>query len=151
MSGPFPRYLNARHAERTGVGRREPSALSDVELTARLMSPLARCAASGMHPDAWFPVAKKPDLARREAFRALVVCEHCPVRAECLEVSMRQWEWPGLGRHGIWGGFIEAERGMLHQAWSAGVPVTMLMRFGRRAGPSHPVEPQTGQRSPPAA
>jgi hypothetical protein len=104
-----------------------------------------------MHPDAWFPVAKKPDLARREAFRALVVCEHCPVRAECLEVSMRQWEWPGLGRHGIWGGFIEAERGMLHQAWSAGVPVTVLMRFGRGAGPSYPVEPQTGQRSPPAA
>jgi Transcription factor WhiB len=37
----------------------------------------------------------------------------CPVRAECLELSLRLWE--GSGHHGIWGGTLEYERGALRR------------------------------------
>jgi Transcription factor WhiB len=151
MSTPFPSRVHTQQADRASAGREEPTALSDLELTARLMSPLARCAMSDMDPDAWFPVAKKPHLARREGSRALAVCQQCAVRAECLEVSMRQWEWPGLGRHGIWGGFVEADRTVLHRAWSSGVPVMALLRSRDPARQSHVAEPRTGQQPAPAA
>jgi len=151
MSTPFPPHVPARRSDRTCADRKEPSALSDRELTTRLMSPLVRCATSGMDPDSWFPVAKKPHLARRQASRALAICQQCPVRAECLEVSMRQWPWPGLGRHGVWGGFVEADRAVLYQAWRAGVPVTALLGSRSPSAVGRVTEPQAEQQPGPAA
>ena len=55
---------------------------------------------------------------------------------------MRQWQWPSLGRHGIWGGFVEADRALLHQAWRAGIPVTTLLRSRGPADQSPRAEQQ---------
>ena len=60
-----------------------------------------------LDPDQWYPVSARIDLARREAAAALAVCAACPVRKQCLELSLRQWY---IGRHGIWGGLLAAER-----------------------------------------
>jgi len=104
----------------------KPASLTDRELTARVVSPLAKCTGSAVDPDEWFPVAAAPEAARIEAARALALCAICPVRAECLELSMRRWNT--IGRHGILGGFVEAERGALHARWLAGTPVATLLR-----------------------
>jgi hypothetical protein len=45
--------------------------------------------------------------ARREAAAAIAVCITCPVRAECLTLSLRHWD---IGQHGVWGGLVPAER-----------------------------------------
>jgi hypothetical protein len=71
----------------------------------------AACAASGIDPDAWFPVSRDPDSARREAADALAVCGACLVRARCLELSFRQ---RAVGQYGIWGGTLPGERKALH-------------------------------------
>ncbi len=86
----------------------EPADVTVDELSATVMSPLARCAGSALHPDEWYPIARKPARARAEAARALAECAVCPVRAECLELSMRVWD--AGGQHGIWGGLVEADR-----------------------------------------
>jgi transcription factor WhiB len=104
----------------------KPGGLTDRELTTRVVSPLAKCTGAAVDPDEWFPVAAAPEAARMEAARALALCAVCPVRAECLELSMRRWNT--IGRHGILGGFVEAERGALRARWLAGTPVTTLLR-----------------------
>ena len=104
----------------------KPGGLTDRELTARVVSPLAKCTGAAVDPDEWFPVAAAAEAARMEAARALALCAVCPVRAECLELSMRRWNT--IGRHGILGGFVEAERGALRARWLAGTPVTTLLR-----------------------
>jgi len=104
----------------------KPGGLTDRELTTRVVSPLAKCTGAAVDPDEWFPVAAAPEAARMEAARALALCAICPVRAECLELSMRRWNT--IGRHGILGGFVEAERGALRARWLAGTPVTTLLR-----------------------
>jgi hypothetical protein len=104
----------------------KPAGLTDRELTARVVSPLAKCTGSAVDPDEWFPVAAAAEAARIEAARALALCAICPVRAECLELSMRRWST--IGRHGILGGFVEAERGALRARWLAGTPVATLLR-----------------------
>jgi Transcription factor WhiB len=104
----------------------KPGGLTDRELTARVVSPLAKCTGDAVDPDEWFPVAAAAEAARMEAARALALCAVCPVRAECLELSMRRWNT--IGRHGILGGFVEAERGALRVRWLAGTPVTTLLR-----------------------
>jgi hypothetical protein len=109
----------------------KPGGLTDRELTARVVSPLAKCTGAAVDPDEWFPVAAAPEAARMEAARALALCGVCPVRAECLELSMRRWTT--IGRHGILGGFVEAERGALRARWLAGTPVTTLLRLRARA------------------
>jgi hypothetical protein len=120
----------ARPLERTPV-----AGLTIAELLACVMSPLARCASSGLDPDEWFPVTAAATGARAEASRALALCAACPVREECLELSLRQWG--GVGRHGIWGGLVEAERAVLHAEWLAGVPVAALLRSAW-FGPGYP-------------
>lgn len=63
---------------------------------------------------------------------------------------MRQWDT--VGRHGIWGGFVEAERARLRVAWYAGTPATALVRLpstGTCGVSSSSL--QTAQQSPPAA
>lgn len=63
-----------------------------------------RAACRGSDPDEFFP---------EQGNRALVakaVCSRCPVRAECLEFAMRNYE-----RFGIWGGHTAKERRTLRK------------------------------------
>ncbi len=107
------------------AGRAMAASLTDEELAERVMSPLARCSGSATDPDEWFPVAAVVPAARAEAQHALALCAECPVQAECLEMSLRQWHT--IGKHGIWGGLVEAERAMAHREWLEGAPVTALL------------------------
>jgi Transcription factor WhiB len=70
----------------------------------------ARCADGALHPDQWFPVSPQPEIARREAAGAIAICSACPVRAQCLEFSLRHWN---VGQHGVWGGLVAADRAVL--------------------------------------
>jgi Transcription factor WhiB len=72
----------------------------------------ARCADAHLDADEWFPVSAQPESARREAAAAIAVCAACPVRAQCLMLSLRHW---GIGQHGIWGGLVPAERAALRR------------------------------------
>ena len=73
----------------------------------RLVTARASCAACDVDLDEWFPVAVTIASARREAAAALAVCGACPVRSHCLELSLRHWP---VGRHGVWGRMVAAER-----------------------------------------
>jgi WhiB family transcriptional regulator, redox-sensing transcriptional regulator len=72
----------------------------------------ARCAGSGLDPDQWYPVSTEPARARHEAAAAIAVCAGCPVRAWCLELSLRHWD---VGQHGVWGGLVAADRADLRR------------------------------------
>ena len=87
----------------------------------------ARCAGSGLCPDEWFPVSIEPAKARHEAAAAIAVCAGCPVRAQCLELSLRHWD---VGQHGVWGGLIAADRAQLRRQRPAD--------HHGGAGPPHP-------------
>jgi len=77
----------------------------------------ARCADSGLDPDQWYPVSTGPARARHEAAAAIAVCTSCPVRAQCLELSLRHWD---TGQHGIWGGLVAGDRAHLRRRRLAG-------------------------------
>ena len=49
----------------------------------------ARCATSCLEPDKWFPLTADVGRAREQAARAIAICAGCPVRADCLELSLR--------------------------------------------------------------
>ena len=105
--GPSPaptRSLTAVIAE--WMVRPAPGLFTDRMLWAQLIRH-ARCAGSGLDPDQWFPASADPDSARREAAAALAVCTACPVRSQCLALSLRHWD---IGQHGIWGGLVAADR-----------------------------------------
>jgi len=87
-----------------------------------LVAGQARCAASGLDPDQWYPVSAETARARREAAAAIAVCGSCPVRGHCLELSLRCWD---IGQHGVWGGLVAADRAHLLRTRPAG-------RRGRR-------------------
>ena len=70
----------------------------------------ARCTEDGLDPDEWFPVSAEAGIARREAAAAIAVCTACPVRGQCLALSLRYWD---IGQHGIWGGLVAAERAQI--------------------------------------
>ena len=89
--------------------------LTDDALWARVARQ-ARCADSGLDPDQWYPVSPNPARARREAAAAIAVCTSCPVRAQCLELSLRHWD---IGQHGVWGGLVATERAHLRRRWPA--------------------------------
>jgi hypothetical protein len=110
-----PRPCRGRPGGR--ADRAEPGHLTDEELAGYVMSPLARCSGASVDPDEWFPVAAAAPAARAEAARALALCTVCPVRAECLELSMRQWAT--IGKYGIWGGLVEAERAAARREWQS--------------------------------
>ena len=78
---------------------------------------LAACAASGLEADKWFPVSPQVGRARREAAAAIAVCQACPVRDQCLELSLRHWD---IGQHGVWGGLVAAERAALRRQMGSG-------------------------------
>jgi len=94
--------------------------LNDRELTARIYRH-ARCAGSRLDPDEWFPVTSDVAKARELAASAIAICCRCPVRAGCLELSMRHPA--GLGAYGVWGGLVEGERRALRRQWLAGTSV----------------------------
>jgi len=109
-----------------------PGDLTDRQLLVRVTSPLARCASGGADADDWFPVATRWSRARKEAARALALCRKCPVRGDCLELSMREWD--GAGRYGVWGGLLEAERAAIRKEWLSGVDVSQLLETRTRLG-----------------
>lgn len=77
----------------------------------RVLRPLVveqgACSTSRLSPDDWYPVSAPAEAARREAADAIAVCAACRVRAECLELALRDW---AVGQHGVWGGTVPAER-----------------------------------------
>ena len=77
----------------------------------------ARCADGALDPDEWFPVSEPARAARQEAAAAIAVCAACPVRGECLALSLRHWD---IGRHGVWGGLVAADRAQLRARARAG-------------------------------
>jgi WhiB family transcriptional regulator, redox-sensing transcriptional regulator len=89
--------------------------LTDGALRARVTRQ-ARCADSGLDPDQWYPVSIEPAQARHEAAAAIAICASCPVRAQCLELSLRQW---AIGQHGVWGGLVATDRAHLRRRWLA--------------------------------
>ena len=93
-----------------------PGPVTDYRLWARVTR-YARCAGSGLDPDEWFPLSIEPATARHEAAAAIAVCATCPVRAECLALSLRQW---AVGQHGIWGGLVPADRARLRRLLCTG-------------------------------
>jgi hypothetical protein len=80
--------------------------MSDRILCLRVMEGGA-CSTSRLSPDDWYPVSASAEDARDEAADAIVVCAACRVRAECLELAVRNWT---VGQHGVWGGTVPAER-----------------------------------------
>ena len=70
----------------------------------------ALCRYVSLDPDQWFPASAEVERARHEAAAAIAICHGCPVRAQCLEVSLRYWD---IGQHGVWGGLLPAERATL--------------------------------------
>jgi hypothetical protein len=77
-----------------------------------LVTERAACARSGVDPEQWYPVSVPIPVARREAAKAIAVCNACEVRLHCLELSLRYW---AVGQHGVWGGAVPAEREELHR------------------------------------
>jgi transcription factor WhiB len=71
------------------------------------------------------PIAQDVAAAREQAADAIAVCEVCPVRAECLEFSLRHGS--DFGAYGVWGGLVEAERRSLRRRWLGGTSVTELL------------------------
>ena len=69
----------------------------------------AHCAGSSLDPDQWFPVTAEIGKARQEASAAITVCASCPVRAECLALSLRHWD---IGQHGVWCGLLAGARAL---------------------------------------
>jgi Transcription factor WhiB len=85
--------------------------LTDDALWARVARQ-ARCADSGLDPDQWFPVSIDPARARHEAAAAIAVCTSCPVRVQCLELSLQHWD---IGQCGVWGGLVATDRAHLRR------------------------------------
>ena len=119
----------------------EAGRLADQALAARVARN-ARCADSGLDPDEWFPVNIDPGRARQEAAAAIAVCTGCLVRGQCLELSLRHW---GIGKHGIWGGLVAADRARLR----ARLPAVPRRRGSRTARVV--AVPETPQSLPPSA
>ena len=78
-----------------------------------LMVEQGACSASELSPDDWYPASASAEAARCEAAEAIAVCAACRVREECLELALRNW---AVGRHGVWGGTVPAERKRLRAA-----------------------------------
>jgi hypothetical protein len=69
--------------------------------------------------------------ARLQAAAAIAVWTTCPVRGLCLALSLRHWE---IGRHGVWGGPVAAERA----AWRRRRHAKMIRRAPCvTGGPGH--------------
>jgi hypothetical protein len=97
---------------------------TDGELAGRVYGQ-ARCASSCLDPDEWFPLALDVAKARDQAANAIAICTDCPVRTDCLELSLRH---PfDISAYGVWGGLVEGERRALWRQWLAGTRVTEFL------------------------
>ena len=105
--------------------RCEPGESSSSDL-ASLVYRYGQCASSRIDPDQWFPVARDVVKAREEAADAIAVCGACPVRAQCLEYSLRHGS--EFGAYGIWGGLVESERHSLRPRWLGGARVSEFLQ-----------------------
>lgn len=103
---------------------RSLGAMSDSKLVA-LVTRHAHCARCFIDPDQWFPVSSDIAKAREEASAAIAVCNSCPVRALCLELSFRHAA--GFGAYGIWGGLVESERNLRRRRWRHGIAAAQLL------------------------
>lgn len=112
-------------AARSCSVRYEPGVLTDRELAVRVYRQ-ARCAGSRVDPDEWFPLTMDAAKARDQAAGAIAICTACPVRADCLELSLRHAT--DIGAHGVWGGLVEGERLALRRSWLAGTSVAELLQ-----------------------
>jgi WhiB family transcriptional regulator, redox-sensing transcriptional regulator len=106
-----PRSVAIDHDDLLVHDWRVTQRLTDDALSARVAGQ-ARCADSGLDPDQWYPVSVEAARARREAAAAIAVCTGCPVRAQCLELSLRHWD---VGKHGVWGGLVATDRAHLRR------------------------------------
>jgi WhiB family redox-sensing transcriptional regulator len=114
MASP-PAVAHANRSDRADLSPPTPSPPAGQPLWALLIRH-ARCADADLDPDQWFPVSSEAGKARREAAAALAVCNSCPVRAECLALSLQHWE---IGQHGVWGGLVAPERARLRRRIAA--------------------------------
>src|ERR1700722_2975387 len=89
-----------------------PSAQSADHAVWAAVTRKARCADSALHPDQCFPVSPARRSPRREAAAAIAIYSAWPVRAQCLEFSLRHWN---VGQHGVWGGLVAADRAPLRR------------------------------------
>jgi WhiB family redox-sensing transcriptional regulator len=82
--------------------------VADRYLLRRVFQPApwtADAACRDLHPAPWFPERGQP------ADTAKAVCASSPVRVECLDYALANYE-----RHGVWGGMTEHERRRLRRA-----------------------------------
>lgn len=77
------------------------------------------------NPDMWFPEEQesrgRPSRAAHQrmvesALKAMAICNHCPVRAQCLTEGMREENI----EHGIWGGMLAGDRIILARSRRSG-------------------------------
>ena len=113
--------VDSESATHNRVPVREPylliyGALADQASWARV-SRYARCADASVDAGQWFPVSAEAGKARQEAAAAIAICSACPVRAQCLALSLRHWD---LGQHGVWGGLVATDRAHLRRRRPAG-------------------------------
>jgi hypothetical protein len=117
-----------------------PINYTDLALWARVIK-YARCADSNLDPEQWFPVSAEPDKARHEAATAITICSTCLVRAQCLVLSLRNWD---IGQHGVWGGLVAADRTALRRSRHEGA-------WPGRADSDYTYQEVTGLLTEPAA
>jgi len=73
----------------------------------------AAAACRSADPETFFPEGRSGP-ALRESAKAKLICGTCPVRAPCLD-----WALDHGAAFGIWGGFAEDERRIIHAALGA--------------------------------
>ncbi len=66
----------------------------------------------------FFPIGSA-GIATRETQRAKTICAGCPVRQPCLVFALVTGQ-----EFGIWGGYDEGERRLLHRRWRESRPVS---------------------------
>jgi len=89
------------------------------------------------NPDMWFPEEQplqrkggRPSRAKHQkqmenALKAIAICNHCPVRARCLEEGMREENI----EHGIWGGMLAGDRIYLARTRKTGTAREQAIAF----------------------
>lgn len=86
------------------------------------------------NPDMWFPEEQesrgRPSRAAHlrmveNAVKAMAICNHCPVRAQCLTEGMREENI----EHGIWGGMLAGDRIILARSRRSGTIREQALAF----------------------
>lgn len=88
------------------------------------------------------PASTEPERARHEAAAAVAICHGCPVRAQCLSVSLRYWD---IGQHGVRGGLVPAERATLRNRILARPPRAASIFAADGVSPCHRRQPRVSE------